>query len=399
MNTANKLAGTQYKVTDAASKLLTQRVETKLLAVCNVTGIAVTIDAPAIPGLCLEYTNPLAHSQNFLSLADQPASTLHTLESPILAGLLLAIMNRWELLVGEESSAERNLLLQRLPPASLIQFIKFFAANLSTDRAKYSSLPRFHLQSKEVGREGTSTTYASLKAYVDTCRNILCYTATEKEAKLDALYALVEVAHNKNLSLHEKMLADAKKKAARSLQQVREDNLKRARTLTKELMSTELLSDKLAHLLKTVLSGDTIFTIEATTRSRICEALRKRNNAQCNELASIISNHVMNNEKETLFCQPTDVEIAEDIQQVEAEQQQQAAPRSLADILKARMASKIAQPSIAEQVAQHFQEEQQTEEIEDEEIEDEEIEEMEQVEDTSDIPEVSEHSSIQSSDF
>ena len=126
-----------------ASKLLSKEVETKLLAICKVTGIAITIEAPAIKGFALEYTNPLSLQENFLKIASLPSSTLAEFPQNILAGILLAVYKHHSLLNCPLSAAAQNLSLQSVHPTVLIDSLNYFA---SLSERKAARLPCFYSQ-------------------------------------------------------------------------------------------------------------------------------------------------------------------------------------------------------------------------------------------------------------
>ena len=325
-----------------ASKLLTKRVETKLLAVCDITGIALTIDAPAI-GYAMDYTSPLSEPRNFLPLASLPLHTLQAFEAPILAGLTLAILKNWNILEEDIASlhaTQQNLLLQTVPPIVLISYLRFFASTLSTHKDAYSYLPRLSIHPKLEGEPKSITLATTLINHQNQCKNILY--PQKDVVELAGIYKEVDSIESHKVHQRSREIAEAILRARRTKEAQQKASLVEARKILKSLTTASILSDKFLSFLKVLLSGDYLLTAEEDTKQRAIAVLERYQTAACKRLATILADQSIANKEESIFSNKDDMVVEEELEAVEDEK-----PKSpLSVLLATRLAASLAHKTL-----------------------------------------------------
>lgn len=318
-----------------ASKLLIERVETKLLGVCSITGLAITIETPAIDGMALDYTNPLAEPRNFLKLSLLHSHILAKLETPVLCGLYLALVKYYEILECPMTSAAQNLALQSVHPLILVDSIKFFSTALpELGQKRLHSLPKFSLAPKDVHEIQNSSITNLVKAAHIRLKEIIYPVQVSRE--LQAIEAELATMRPKSPT-HLNRIAKAIQAAQKTKQSSQLGAVRAARILTKELAEAGILSDKLIAFLKVLFYKDTLFNAEQETKDRVIRALAKHQNSSCIKLIAILKDNTLTNAVDSIFAQENDIEIEESLQEVEKLGERKL---SLAEILEARKAGK-----------------------------------------------------------
>ena len=354
-----------------ASKLLTKRVETKLLAVCDITGIALTIDAPAI-GYAMDYTSPLSEPRNFLPLASLPLHTLQAFEAPILAGLTLAILKNWNILEEDIASlhaTQQNLLLQTVPPIVLISYLRFFASTLSTHKDAYSYLPRLSIHPKLEGEPKSITLATTLINHQNQCKNILY--PQKDVVELAGIYKEVDSIESHKVHQRSREIAEAILRARRTKEAQQKASLVEARKILKSLTTASILSDKFLSFLKVLLSGDYLLTAEEDTKQRAIAVLERYQTADCKRLATILADQSIANKEESIFSNKDDMVVEEELEAVEDEK-----PKSpLSVLLATRLAASLAHKTLPSEPTEEGLLEEIEIEIEEEDFEEEEEEE------------------------
>ena len=354
-----------------ASKLLTKRVETKLLAVCDITGIALTIDAPAI-GYAMDYTSPLSEPRNFLPLASLPLHTLQAFEAPILAGLTLAILKNWNILEEDIASlhaTQQNLLLQTVPPIVLISYLRFFASTLSTHKDAYSYLPRLSIHPKLEGEPKSITLATTLINHQNQCKNILY--PQKDVVELAGIYKEVDSIESHKVHQRSREIAEAILRARRTKEAQQKASLVEARKILKSLTTASILSDKFLSFLKVLLSGDYLLTAEEDTKQRAIAVLERYQTAACKRLATILADQSIANKEESIFSNKDDMVVEEELEAVEDEK-----PKSpLSVLLATRLAASLAHKTLPSEPTEEGLLEEIEIEIEEEDFEEEEEEE------------------------
>lgn len=319
------------------SNTLLNKVESKLLSTCRITGISLAVELPAIDGFTLSMENPIAMPENFLAIAALPHRSLSALEAPLLAGIYLAIVKHYELLECELSAAQQNLLLQKVHGNTLIDSIKFYSINLAGYH-KIGSLVRFSLVPKDEIEVLPSTTADLVSAQLMRIKTKLFPAAEKKE--LTQIYSEVSRLQQGRAD----RVAKAILRARRSKASQQTEGLREARKLIKLLKEGKILSDKFLSFLDNLFYKDTLLNAEQETRDRVLVALKKHQNVTCIKLAAIIKSPVMTNTVESIFAQENDLEIEEDLKEVEAmEDQRREEGQNSALSLKEKLAKILAE--------------------------------------------------------
>jgi hypothetical protein len=342
-----------------ASNLLVEKVETKLLAICSITGIAITLEVPAIEGIAMEYENPIARAENFLKVSSLPTEQIKKFPQSILAGILLAIYKHSNLIEDRMSSAAQNLSLQSVHPTILIESIKFFSCIERIEDNKY--FPRLSLTPKDEAEMQKSSVTNVIKAYYKDCYAIRFPAFKQKELE-EINSELAGITIYKKLT-NTKKVAESILRARKTKEAAQKELLVRGRKLVRELAEQKILSEKLVSFLKVLFTGDYLLTAELGLKDRISKALLKHEgNQKALELVRIINDNANKNDLDSIFKKEEDEEVEEGLQEVEEEQKPKLS-------FKEKLALKMQGLS--------YEDKDQEEEIE-EEIEEEEIEEQEE---------------------
>lgn len=319
-----------------ASRLLCNKVETKLLAICPITGIAITVESPAIEGFALEYKNPLSLKNNFLSLSELPNKQLLSLEPVILAGILLAILKDNELMRCPLSSAAQNLSLQSIFPATLVESIKFFSSTAfySTLESKrkllkkilvkdwddepeyrkgidFDAFPLLSLSPKDVEDISKSSISNVVKNYKEACDKILFprKESIDLEDTYDEIDSLLSTAKDTRT----KEQREAINRAKRTKEASQKALLQTGRKLLRTLIEANIMSDKLTAFLKILFTGDYLLNAEAPMKQRLAAALLKHLNPEASALARIIIDKDASNDMTSIFPILPDTETTEEV--------------------------------------------------------------------------------------
>lgn len=344
-----------------ASNLLTERIERKLLATCSITGIAITIEAPSILGYSLEYTNPIAEAKNFLKLAELPSIELTKLPPPILCGILLAILKHYERMDCPMSAEAQNLSLQSIHPTTIVDSIKFFSSLQSATSRNLSILPHLTLAPRDAEELQKSSPTNVLRNYRTVCSDILFPPANQVE--LTRIHKEVDAIHYNKIEGNNKRIAEAILRARRTKEATQLDLMRTGRKIIRELTEENILSPNLLNFLKLLFSKENLLTAGTDVKDRISKALLKHQNSKCLSLVKIINDNCSTNELNTIFKNPEDEEIEEELTGVEEKEEKKltlleriklkAAGKNITPI---RMDTKV--PPIREQVEEELSQQQ-----------------------------------------
>lgn len=326
--------------TNLIAKTLSSRVESKLLATCPITGISLALEAPALKGYTLTYTNPLAQLVNFLPIATEiNYKELEKFDKNILAGLVLAVLKHWDIIESHEQSAvEQNILLQQVAPFYLIRYLRFMAVSLSTNTNAYKYLPKVVLEEKDATESHPSAIYHVLQAHYASCDTIL--NPPKEVLEVQAIHK--ELAEYQLKEGKARRIAEAIIRARRTKEAEQVALLKEARKLLSIVAELPVVNPKLVAFVTQILRKDTILTVEVTMKEKAATALNKLNCPEAMQLARILLDRKLSSPEDSLFAQDNDVEIAE--LSVVAEQSPIISvpeTTSLANILKAKLEAKL----------------------------------------------------------
>jgi hypothetical protein len=295
-------------------KLLSLKIEEKQLAICEITGIAISVNIPSLEGYAMEYTNPLASSKNFLPISQLSSKELLKFEPVILSGILLAVLKHHSLIESPLSSAQQNIYLQEVFPPLLVQSIKFFSScHLHTSKVIREIFPHESLSPK-IDTIGKSTPTDVLKNYYQACHSIL-FTIQTSPIPSTITNELKTIQSINDIKKKEAVI-----RANRSREAAQKELMTRGRKLVTELAKMEILSDNLIKLLRVVFKEFTLLSVEQNIRTRICIALAKHQVIEAKELIAIISDKDAVSIKDSIFVQSADEQIAEDIRKAERDE-------------------------------------------------------------------------------
>ena len=233
------------------------------LAVCNITGILISIDIPFIPGKILSYENPLARIENAREIAYLEYKEQCKISPHILSGVLLTILNHYELIEDHLSSTERNSILSTVPSYHLCELMKLIS---SYSRRRISLLPRLSLAS-------TSTEYSQ------PTQLIINYIQVCTASTLPTLFEDMEISRAKNLAKIGKV----------SKLSVESSTRKEIKNLITGLIGEGVLSSKVITILKLVSQGDNLATLNDSLRDKLVDKLKTVESDRATRLASILS--------------------------------------------------------------------------------------------------------------
>lgn len=242
------------------ARMKTSKVQ---LAVCSTTGILISLDIPFIPGKILSYENPLARIENAREIASLEYKEQCKISPHILSGVLLTILNHYELLEDHLSSTERNAILSTIPPYHICELMRFIT---SCSRRRISLFPKLSLAS-------TPTEYSQptqlLINYIQVC------TAST----LPTLFEDMEVSRAKNLAKIGKVTKLSVEASTR----------KEVKNLITGLIGEGVLSSKVITILKLVSQGDNLATLNDSLRDKLVDKLKTVESDRATRLASILS--------------------------------------------------------------------------------------------------------------
>lgn len=235
------------------------------LAVCNITGIILTIDIPFIPGKVLEYENPLARIENAKDIALLPYSIQSKISPHILAGSLLTILNHYDLIEDHLSSIERNSLLCNVPVYYLCEAMRFFANNTARRIALFP-----HLSLSVIGEsEKAASTFLTLKTYIEDCSNYLLPSTSVNTIKEETEVKKTIIKDKKDIN-------------------VSSDIRKQAKLLISDIIESEVLNAKVITLLKIITQGNNLIIMNDLIRDKLISKLDSLECPAAGKLANLL---------------------------------------------------------------------------------------------------------------
>lgn len=336
MNTATATA-TGRIAKQLATKLLLEKVESKLLIVCPITGLISTMELPSIEGFFLEQVNPIAATKNLFKLSQLEAATLSGLEKPLLAGILLGLYKSINLLEQTESSScEQNLLIQSVHPTFIIESIKFFSSSAILDgiskarKAKQSEqakandflrneVPSIRLSNKDGNEKLPSSIQTEVRNYKKVMQEFIFPQAENNElVRIEG-----EVNEIRQTKFNSSRIAKAILAARRTAEGEQKELLKEARSLNSILFEMEIINVALNNFIKLLLSKDTLKTADSSMKERAVKALKNKNTPDATKLAVIIMHKAFQSVEDSLFAVvDNDVEVAEAMAEVPEEEKE-----------------------------------------------------------------------------
>lgn len=160
----------------------------KLFVVCEYTGLTITLCAPSLPGLVLQYKNPLADYKNALLIAKKGRAYLSRFDQQTLSALVLSIYRHFGLfqLGSLPSAAAANQLIRHTNPKETLVFLIWFAGKYISATNAFR-LPQFNLEALQDFRTNTEDAkLGSLNSYLDQIKPYLIDLSELEQETLDA---------------------------------------------------------------------------------------------------------------------------------------------------------------------------------------------------------------------
>lgn len=241
-----------------------QRETTKTTIHCQASGIAIEINAPKMPAIFpLLYSglSPFASIDTCLEIAKQRYSKGHCDMAPtVLAGILIVLLDHYELRKDKLSTTEANLILSRVPLFELSKALNFLSDIPKLSQHKRSSIPAISLSALD---------YRTLTAwYMAATTAINTFTSTPETIRI-------------------KRITRTSGRLIQDLS-VSSETIKEARDLLKQLREDGIVNNKLNSILTVVLHKNNLAVIAPSLRSNLLAALEKLGTGNCLSLAKII---------------------------------------------------------------------------------------------------------------
>ena len=216
---------------------------------CEITGIPLTISFPAC-GIDFHYTSPFAEYKNIKKIAALPSQELHKLPKPILAGVLLGILNHHDLVEKVEITAtEANVFLQLVSIPVMLSAIKLFSSPFSSSLLAF--FPKISLSSlREEVEYSTATDIIS--SYCKTCKEIINPAPSSSVAVVSTLPSYV-----KKIEVHS----------------LTPELRREAKELVSELADDDFMTPKLLSILKIVVQKENLVTLADEMRAKLITRL------------------------------------------------------------------------------------------------------------------------------
>ena len=239
----------------------------KCVCVCEKTGIVSLLEIPAIPSHALTYIHPLSDNRNARGIAQLGSPYLQSLETQILAGILITLADTYSLFhyPPSDSGAQKNALLRTAGKDSLINAIICIERFVNSGNQQY--LPKLSLVFDSIldytNINGRMVQY--LKALVEA---ITKPDTTPMDLSLKKIGKIDKIKDR----LAEQRTLEKKAKAKKILaQKIFETDKKAVKTLALTLAKQGKISDKLKAFLISIFMDDSILSMDYEARKTISE--------------------------------------------------------------------------------------------------------------------------------
>ena len=242
-----------------------QRETTRTLVHCLASGIAIEINAPCFAGkpadLLFSTMSPFACIDTCQHIAKQRYSESHCKMAPtVLAGILIVLLDHYELRKDKLSTTEANLILSRVPPFELSQSLSFLAELPKLSQHKRQSIPAISLSALD---------YRTLSVWrIAALTAINTFTSTPETTRIKRI-----------TKASGKLIQDTS---------VTSETIKEAREFLKQLREDGIINNKLNTILTVVLQKNNLTVIAPSLRTNLLAALEKLGTPNCLALAKIV---------------------------------------------------------------------------------------------------------------
>jgi len=284
---------------DAEHQRVSRRIELakkveSFESVCEATGIVVTVNIPRIPGYAMVWTSPLSELSNCRGLASKGKEYLSCLDTQILAGILITLADDYSLFryapaysgaqknaiirsAGKEAIISAALLIENWIHSGNVFYLPKLSLLLTNDTTQGEVEANMIQWMKEVAERIAKASYRDEK---DSNPEDRFYSEAPKKTISVPTIARKASKANKNNSLKRKM---------RFLEQKAfKTDVKNAKALLKTLLSEETISPKLATMLKSVFTEDTLLTMDTTMRLLLATKMEAFSTSSASSLIAIL---------------------------------------------------------------------------------------------------------------
>ena len=280
-----------YKARTLAKNTQKQRVSRELkiaktlelLSVsCPDTGICSFLSVPAIPGITLIYNHPLSDLPNSRGMARQDTKYLLSLDSSILAGILIVLASDYNLFIYQpaDSGAQKNAILRTVQKITLVNAIKIVEDMIHSGNHFY--IPKlsliFDTELENGGFENRMQAWLKLV--------------------VDSIYQPDTTVYDENLTVKDqtkkfyKAIDEGKKLESITLRKnekkLKED-CKSALAMIKQLFKEDKISSRLRIALGGIFQEFQLLTMEEGARRLLTTKLTDLNDTRATTLASILN--------------------------------------------------------------------------------------------------------------
>lgn len=231
----------------------------KLTLICPESGIVSVVDIPAVPGFFLEYANPLSILPNARLIVQRGYAYLLSLDTQVLAGLLITIADDYSLFQYPTFSngTNKNALLRSAGKNELIKALLFIEEKIHSEN--YSLLPKLSFIADSDAKQGT------MEARL---HNWLSIIQKELEAPTVVFPAAPVLSFNAKIREEKKHTAEQEKKERKALLSFNKE-LSEAISACKTLCKDGLIDQKLRNLLISFMDKDVFSTLESGIKAKV----------------------------------------------------------------------------------------------------------------------------------
>lgn len=256
-----------------SKKLYHSASASQIVAVCDLSGIVVTVGIPNIPGQTLEYISPLSSVANCRGIAQQGKDYMRKLDTQILAGILIILADNYDLFRAQptDSGAQKNAVLRTVAKDILIDCILFIEDFIHSSNAAFC--PKLSIIfDKETVQNGVQ---ARVQSWLSS--------AVEAIAKPD-LRSYEEAVNTVNKSIKPKTVASVNRAAIAFNKEFREWK-KDSKQLIISMAAKKEISNKLRDYLLTVVQGDNLAMADISAVALLSTKLQQLNLDHATKLA------------------------------------------------------------------------------------------------------------------
>lgn len=268
------------KTLKVSNKLAITKSNESMQCVCNVTGIIINVEIPAIPNKVLEYLSPFSIFANAKGIIYTGEPYLQQLETQILAGLWITAYRHYDLLSIDKKSngVILNAMLRTAGKQVLIDSL-LFVEHLSMDKA--NKCPKLSLD--YTAHKESSSIAAVIQEYTKVIRDTL-YSPREYVESESFVGGAVYASGSIRKRTKPVGISDIEKEYELLIS----NNAKTCKILITSLSDNEILPIAFITLLKQACSRKNLSGLNDSLRSKLADKLISRGVDEATRLAKLI---------------------------------------------------------------------------------------------------------------